>query len=70
MSLTDAKPVLEEAILRIFEREADEKESPEASRKRIAKELASAIDTFVRGGLITVATTGTATAQTGTGKIT
>lgn len=70
MSLTDAKPGLEQEILRIFEAEANETENPEASRQRVARKLANAIDTFVRSGLVTVATTGTATAQTGTGTIT
>lgn len=72
MSLTEAKPTLYEEILQAFEFEAGVIESPEESRKRLAKKITDAIDNFVRAGKvevetgITVSTTGTATAQQGT----
>ena len=44
--------------------------TPEQCREQYATEMANAIDEYVRTGLVTVATTGTATAQTGTGNIT
>ncbi len=81
MSLSSAKPILVKDILAIFENEAEQTESPEQSRERIAEQLANAIDKFVKAGKIEietgikVSTTGTATSQTGvttskgTGKI-
>lgn len=69
MSLTTGKPLLKQAILSIFEMEAQASESPEQSRERIADKLTNAIFDFVKTGTVkvTVATTGTAAAQTGTG---
>ena len=69
MSLITGKPVLKQAILQIFEQEAQANENPADSRERIADKLTNAIYDFVKSGTVnvTVATTGTATAQTGTG---
>lgn len=70
MSLTTAKMVFVADILEIFEFEAQQKNNPTASRQRIAEKLANAIDKFIREGDVNVITTGTATTQTGTGKMT
>lgn len=69
MSLNDGKPILKQTILQIFETEAEADESPEQSRERIAEKLTNAIYDFVKSGLVkvNVATTGSATAQSGTG---
>lgn len=69
MSLNTGKPILKQAILAIFEHEAQEDESPEQSRERIAEKLTNAIFDFVKTGLVkvNVTTAGTATAQTGSG---
>ncbi|MCU7615669.1 hypothetical protein NZ698_00545 [Chryseobacterium sp. PBS4-4] len=69
MSLAAGKPILKQTILQIFEIEAQANESPEQSRERIAEKLTNAIYDFVKTGMVkvTVATTGTAAAQTGTG---
>ena len=53
----------------IFNYESVQEEDPDQSRIRIAQEIAGAIDKYVRTGLVTVATTGTAAAQSGTGSI-
>lgn len=63
MSLETAEPQLIADLLEIWETEAEEKESAEASRLRIAEKMASAIKKFIKAG--TVNTIGTATAQTG-----
>lgn len=70
MSLEIGKPVLESDLLKIFTNESKETEKPEESRKRIAKEMAEAVYKFVKSGEVnvTVTTSGTASAQTGTGK--
>lgn len=71
MSLTEAKPKLYEDILQALDYEATVIDNPELSRKRLAQKITEAIDKFVRAGKveintgITVATTGTATAQKG-----
>ncbi|WP_102980113.1 hypothetical protein [Chryseobacterium scophthalmum] len=69
MSLETGKPILKQDILQIFEMEAQANESPEQSRERIAEKLTNAVYKFVKSGAVkvTVATTGTAAAQTGTG---
>ncbi|SIT25653.1 hypothetical protein SAMN05421786_11548 [Chryseobacterium ureilyticum] len=69
MSLEIGKPILENELLKIFTKESQETEKPEESRHRIAKEMAEAIYKFVKTGEVnvTVATSGTATSQTGTG---
>jgi len=69
MSLTSAKTIFVNDILEIFEFEAQQKDNPGESRKRIAVKLANAIDKFVRAGDVEVTTTGTATTQTGIGKM-
>lgn len=73
MSLSNAKPTLYKDILKIFDGEAGATEKPEESRKRIAQELANAIDKFVRAGKveiesgIAVNTSGGSGATTGKG---
>nr|WP_315032486.1 hypothetical protein [uncultured Chryseobacterium sp.] len=69
MSLDTAEPILVNALLEIMIDEAKEKDSAESSRTRIAKEMARAIKDFVKAGQVnvTVVTTGTPTAHTGTG---
>lgn len=54
----------------IFDYESEQEESPDQSRVRVAQKMADAIDKYVKTGLVTVNTTGTAAAQTGTGNIT
>ncbi|OON67808.1 hypothetical protein [Hymenobacter sp. CRA2] len=58
------KPGLEAAILGIFTDLAARTTNPEQARADAARQLATAIDTYVRTGQ--VMTTGSATAQTGT----
>jgi hypothetical protein len=58
------KTGLKDAILAIFEDMATRTEDPEQARIDVATRLSDAIDVYVKTG--TVATTGTATAQTGT----
>ncbi len=60
------KKTLEEAIEAVFEAESKVADNPEQSRKRISKGLATAIDAYIRSGLVTVAVTG----ASGTGAIT
>ncbi|MEN4762657.1 MULTISPECIES: hypothetical protein [unclassified Chryseobacterium] len=69
MSLDIAEPILVNALLKIMSDEANEEQSAASSRTRIAEKMASAIKDFVKAGQVnvTVATTGTAAAQTGTG---
>jgi hypothetical protein len=63
------KPALELAIKAFLTIEKTKEDDSPASIDNIASKLAAAIDTFVRSGLVTttVATTGSASAQTGTG---
>jgi len=63
------KDGLKIAILAIFENMATRVDDPEQARIDFATQLSGAIDVYVKTGLVTVATTGTATAQTGTGTI-
>ena len=43
--------------------------TPEECREKFATDLSNLIDQFVKTGLVTVSTTGTAAAHTGTGSI-
>lgn len=63
MSLDAAEPQLIADLLEIWETEAGETESPEASRQRIAQKMAEAIKKFIKQGV--VVTNGSATTQTG-----
>lgn len=63
MSLEIAEPKLITDLLEMWENEAQETESSEESRKRIAQKMAAAIKKFVMAGIVN--TTGTATAQIG-----
>ncbi len=63
MSLDAAEPQLIADLLEIWETEAEETESPEASRQRIAQKMAEAIKKFIKQGV--VVTNGSATTQTG-----
>ena len=63
MSLDAAEPQLIADLLGIWETEAEETESPEASRQRIAQKMAEAIKKFIKQGV--VVTNGSATTQTG-----
>lgn len=63
MSLDVAEPQLIADLLEIWETEAEETESPEASRQRIAQKMAEAIKKFIKQGV--VVTNGSATTQTG-----
>ncbi len=69
MSLTNGKTVLIADLLEIFTSESQATENPQESRQRMANNLANAIDKFVRSGEVNVdvKTTGSASAQTGTG---
>lgn len=63
------KSALELAIKDLLTKEKAKTDDGSTSIDNIASKLAEAIDTFVRSGLVTttVATTGSASAQTGTG---
>lgn len=63
------KTTLTTSIEVAFNKQSDKDVSPAEARKEIAKDLASAFEVFVKSGTVntTVATTGTASAQTGTG---
>lgn len=63
------KATLEFAIKDLLTKEKKKENDSPASIDNIASKLATAIDTFVKSGLVTttVATTGSAAAQTGTG---
>lgn len=68
---------LEAAILAALEKQAAkqaEGDDPAASRQEIAKDLATAIDTYIKSGLVTTTVVGTSPAGpvtgTGTGNIT
>ncbi|MBL0736760.1 hypothetical protein JI750_07690 [Flavobacterium sp. GN10] len=63
------KSALELAIKDLLIKEKAKTDDGSTSIDNIASKLAEAIDTFVRSGLVTttVATTGSASAQTGTG---
>jgi len=52
-----------------FERDANINEDPKAARRRYNKRFAEIVDAYIKTGTVkvTVATTGTAAAQTGTG---
>lgn len=63
MSLDSAEPQLIADLLEMWETEAEETESPEASRQRIAQKMAEAIKKFIKQGV--VVTIGSATTQTG-----
>ncbi|MBU4536991.1 MAG: hypothetical protein L6264_07285 [Weeksellaceae bacterium] len=63
MSLDIAEDLFITELLEIWETEAEEKESAEQSRQRIAKKMAAAIKKFIKSGVVT--TTGTAATQTG-----
>ena len=63
MSLEVAEPQLIADLLEMWETEAQETESAEASRLRIAEKMAAAIKKFIKAGIVN--TTGTAAAQTG-----
>ena len=63
MSLDAAEPQLIADLLEMWETEAEETESPEASRQRIAQKMAEAIKKFIKKGV--VVTNGSATTQTG-----
>lgn len=63
------KAALKQAIKGLLEDLSTKVDNPEQSREDFAERLSTAIDTFVKTGTVnvTVATTGTAAAQTGTG---
>jgi hypothetical protein len=63
------KSVLEQAIKSLLIEEKGKTDDGSSSIDNIAAKLATAIDTFVKSGLVTttVTTTGSASAQTGTG---
>ena len=63
MSLDIAEELFIEELLEIWETEAEETESAEVSRQRIAQKMASAIKKFIKAGVVT--TVGSATTQTG-----
>lgn len=63
MSLDIAEELFITELLEIWETEAEEKESAEQSRQRIAQKMAAAIKKFIKSGVVT--TTGTSTTQTG-----
>ncbi|TDX86172.1 hypothetical protein [Epilithonimonas xixisoli] len=63
MSLDIAEELFIEELLEIWETEAQEKDSAEASRQRVAQKMASAIKKFIKSGVVT--TIGSATTQTG-----
>lgn len=67
MSLNKTKLIQD--LIAVFTREQDEEESSNDSLQRLANGIATAVDVFVKSGQVnvTVATTGSATAQTGTG---
>jgi len=63
------KAILEQAIKSLLIEEKAKTDDGSSSIDNISAKLATAIDTFVRSGLVTtkVTTTGSASAQTGTG---
>lgn len=64
-----AKTTLEAGILALTTALSTNTIDPVQARQDFARQLAALIDAYVRSGTVTVATTGTATAQTGTGTI-
>ena len=64
------KPTLINDLEALFNNEATQETDAAASRTRIATAMANAIEKYVKTGLVKVTTSGTATAQTGTGNIT
>ncbi len=63
------KTVLEQTIKNLLNEENNKKDDGSTSIDNISSKLATAIDTFVKSGIVTttVTTTGSASAQTGTG---
>lgn len=63
------KAALKDTLVSLFTNEQSEEESPAQSVERLATGIANAVDAFVKSGQVnvTVATTGSATAQSGTG---
>ena len=63
------KATLENAIKALLEEEKAKEDDGSSSIDNIASKLATAIDTYIKSGTVmtTVATTGSASAQTGTG---
>ena len=63
------KATLESAIFAAFKSQTTKTENPEDALNDLADKLATAIDAFIKSGTVnvTVATTGTAAAQAGTG---
>lgn len=63
------KVALKEALIALFENEQNEEDDASQSLQRLSAGIADAVDAFVKSGTVnvTVATTGTATNQTGTG---
>ena len=63
------KAGLKTEILAILSDMSTREDHPETAREDFATQLSDAIDAYVKTGLVTVNTTGTSTAQTGTGTI-
>jgi hypothetical protein len=63
------KSALETTLIAVLTKEQSEEKDAKASVKRIAKGFADAFDIFVKSGQVnvTVATTGSAAAQSGSG---
>jgi hypothetical protein len=63
------KTTLAQAIQKAFDEESDKNVNPAEARRRTAQKIADAIDTYIKQGTVnvTVATTGTAAAQSGKG---
>jgi len=63
------KATLEAQILNILNDLSTRTDNPAQARQDFASQLATAVDAYIKTATITVATTGTAAAQTGTGTI-
>ncbi len=63
------KTTLAQAIQKAFDDESDTDVDPAEARQRTAQKIADAIDTYIKAGTVNVSvtTTGSATAQSGTG---
>ncbi|MDR2964039.1 MAG: hypothetical protein LBU90_10475 [Bacteroidales bacterium] len=63
------KTSLKTAIMAAFKAQQNKTDNPEGALNDLADKLATAIDTYIKSGTVnvTVATTGSATAQAGTG---
>lgn len=63
------KTTLKESILDLLDELSEREDKPEDAREDFATGLSDAIETFVKSGTVnvTVHTTGTASAQSGTG---